>query len=254
MGRTVLVTGAAGGVGAALVRNVLDKGWTPLAVSRQPARLADLAAQGVICLSHDVSTYEGARAAVREAGERLGAVPDALVNCAGEVLIAPLHRTTEAQYRRCLAANLDTAFFTLGAWVDALRAAPKPAVAVLVSSVAAGTGLQNHEAVAAAKAGVEALVRTAAATYASGTGGFTLRINGVAPGLVETPATAAFVKTEAGRKQMAAQYPLGRYGQPEDIAAAITWLLADDSAWVNGQVLGVDGGLAAVRPLVRAAP
>lgn len=269
--RVVLVTGARGGLGRTVTAAVQVRGWTAVGVGRPPSAApgpwsslpasptdsesgprspppAASEAPNLPWISADVGTPEGARAAVAECVARYG-VPTGLVNCAGEVLVAPLHRTAEAQYRACLRANLDTAFFTLAAWVDALRAAQQPGAAVLVSSVAARIGIQNHEAVAAAKGAVEALVRSAAATYASAR----LRVNGVAPGLMDTPATAGFLRSDAGRRAMAAQYPLGRYGGAEDVAATIAWLLGDESSWITGQIVGVDGGYTAVRPLVKPA-
>lgn len=246
MSRVVLVTGARGGLGRAVVAACMDRGWTPVAVGRDPASLAAALDPAVAQVAGDVSTQAGA-AAVMSACVAAHGVPDAVVNCAGQVLVAALHRTSEAQYRACLAANVDSAFFVLRAYVEALKSAPKPAAVVLVSSVAARIGIANHEAVAAAKGAVEALTRSAAATY-SAQG---LRVNCVAPGLIETPATAAFVATDAGRKGMAAQYPLGRYGQPDDVAGLIAWLAAPEATWVTGQVIGVDGGFAAVRPPVR---
>jgi NAD(P)-dependent dehydrogenase (short-subunit alcohol dehydrogenase family) len=242
----VLITGARGGLGTALTQAVQARGWIPVCIGRDAAALDAALAPDVARIVADVSTPEGARAALAECIERHG-MPDGFANCAGEVLIAPLHRTAEAQYRQCLRANLDTAFFGLGAWVDALRSAGRPGAAVLVSSVAGRIGIPNHEAVAAAKGAIEALVRSAAATYAPQG----LRINGVAPGLVETPATAGFLRTDAGRRAMAAQYPLGRYGAPADVASAIAWLLSDEAAWTTGQILGIDGGFTAVRPTVK---
>lgn len=246
--KLVLITGARGGLGTALTQAVQARGWTAVGVGRDAANLDAALAPDVGSIVADVGTPEGARAAVAECVERYG-VPDAFANCAGEVLIAPLHRTSEAQYRQCLRANLDTAFFGLTAWIDALRAAGRPGAAVLVSSVAGRIGIPNHEAVAAAKGAIEALVRSAAATYAA----LGLRINAVAPGLVDTPATAGFLRTEAGRRAMAAQYPLGRYGTPADVASAMAWLLSDEAAWTTGQILGVDGGFTAVRPTVKSA-
>ena len=246
--KLVLITGARGGLGTELTKAVQARGWTPVCVGRDGAALEATFGPDVARVVADVGTPDGARAALADCAERYG-VPDGFANCAGEVLIAPLHRTSEAQYRQCLRANLDTAFFGLGAWIDALRAAGRPGAAVLVSSVAGRIGIPNHEAVAAAKGAVEALVRSAAATYAS----LGLRINAVAPGLVETPATAGFLRTDAGRRAMAAQYPLGRYGMPSDVAAAMAWLLSDEAAWTTGQILGVDGGFTAVRPTVKSA-
>jgi len=115
---------------------------------------------------------------------------------------------------------------------------------VLMSSCAATTGLVNHEAIAAAKAAVEGLTRSAAATYAANN----LRINAVAPGLVDTPMSKRITSNETALKASTAMHPLGRIGQPDEVAATIEWLLNGDADWITGQVIGVDGGLARVRP------
>jgi len=161
--------------------------------------------------------------------------------------------TTEAEfdweeYREVVRANLDSAFFTLGAFVKGCLDAKQPGAAVLVSSVVARIGVLNHEAIAAAKAGVEGLVRSAAATYAAKG----LRVNAIAPGILRTPATERLFAGPAAEQGIAAQYPIGRYGLASDAAGAIVWLLSDDTSWVTGQVLSVDGGFTAVRPMVRA--
>ena len=113
----------------------------------------------------------------------------------------------------------------------------------LVSSAAARVGLASHEAIAAAKAGVIGLTLSAAATYA----GRGLRFNCVAPGLVRTPLTARLTATEASSRASTAMHPLGRLGEPDDVAAGIAWLLDPRNSWVTGQVIGIDGGLADLR-------
>jgi len=113
----------------------------------------------------------------------------------------------------------------------------------LVSSAAARIGLPNHEAIAAAKAAVEGMALSAAATYAKNG----IRVNCVAPGLTRTPLTASLTRSEAQLKASVAMHPLGRIGEPDDVAAAIDWLLSPESAWITGQALGVDGGLATVK-------
>lgn len=115
---------------------------------------------------------------------------------------------------------------------------------VLVSSCAARVGLTNHEAIAAAKAGVIGLTLSAAATYAPRG----IRVNCVAPGLVRTPMTARLTVNEASLKASTAMHALGRIGEPADVAAALEWLLSPEQSWVTGQVLGIDGGLSTVRP------
>ena len=143
--------------------------------------------------------------------------------------------------------NLDSAFFMLGAWVEALRASGEPGAAVFASSVVSRIGVANHEAIAAAKGGVEALVRSAAATYAAAG----LRINAVAPGMTDTPMTAGMLKLDAMREGAGRQYPLGGVQTATEVADVMAWLLGPQSARLTGQVIAVDGGFTQIRPLVK---
>ena len=104
--------------------------------------------------------------------------------------------------------------------------------------------MANHEAIAAAKSGVMGLALSAAATYAPRN----LRVNCVAPGLVDTPLAARITSNEAALKASTALHALGRIGRPEDVASGIAWLLDPANDWVTGQVLGIDGGLGTLRP------
>lgn len=247
MNPIVMITGASGGLAQACAARMAEKGWQVAAITRDAAAArASNATMGEI-IEADVSSPEGADLAITECRERLGALPSGLITCAGSILIAPLHLTKEAQYRECMRSNIDSAFFSLGAYVGALVKAKQTGAAVLVSTVAARIGIANHEAVAASKGAVEGLVRSAAATY-SAKG---IRINAIAPGLMKGPSTRRFFANESMDKQMAAQYPLGRYGKLEDAADAASWLLSSDAQWITGQILSVDGGFTAVRPMIR---
>jgi NAD(P)-dependent dehydrogenase (short-subunit alcohol dehydrogenase family) len=241
-----MITGASGGLGRAVGRLLQEDGWSLALVGRDQSRLEGLIDEALL-IEADVSTPEGAELAFDRCREEKGHPPTALAHCAGSVLILPLHRTTSEQYRNCLSANLDSAFFTLKSFVNSLMKAKKPGAAVLVSSVAARIGVTRHESIAAAKAGVEGLVRSTAASY-SNRG---IRVNAVAPGLMRSPATESFFVGGKAEKQIAAQYPLGNYGSVDDGAQAITWLLSNEARWVTGQILPVDGGFSAVRPMVR---
>ena len=114
---------------------------------------------------------------------------------------------------------------------------------MLLSTAAARIGLANHEAISAAKAGIEGLALAAAASYASKG----IRVNCVAPGMTRTSLTAKLLQNEMMAKASAGMHALGRIGEPNDIASAIDWLLDPEQSWVTGQVIGVDGGLSRIR-------
>lgn len=238
-----LIAGGAGGLGRAVVARLAARGVQCAVTSRDATRLADLPAIPIVA---DVASADGAAAAVATCRQQLG-VPTLLVNCAGSILLAPAHRTSESQWRATLAANLDSSFFLLRSWTAALLEAKASGAAVFVSTVAARIGVANHEAVAAAKGGLEAMVRSAAATYAPQG----LRINAVAPGLMDTPLAAGILRQDAVREAAAKQYPLGGIGRADELAALVDWLLGEAAARVTGQVWALDGGFTAIRPLVR---
>lgn len=243
--RIALVTGARGGIGRELVARLRSGGHRVAAVGRDSKALADVPADAHIAA--DTTTAEGTAAAMAACRDQLGNTPSLLAHCVGSTLIAPLHRTSAAQIREVLRVNLDSALFVLQAWVEGLRATARPGAAVLVSSVVARIGVANHEAIAAAKGGIEALARSAAATYAPQG----LRINAVAPGMTETPMTAGMLRVDAMREGAGKQYPLGGVQTAAQVAEVMAWLLSDAAARITGQVLAVDGGFTSVRPLVK---
>lgn len=238
-----LITGASGGIGRALARQLEAQGCRVAAVGRDSGRLAGV--EAAVRIVADTTTSEGAASALAACQDALGAVPGLLAHCVGSTLIAPLHRTRLEAYRDVMRVNLDSAVFMLQAWIAALQGAP--GAAVFASSVVARIGVANHEAIAAAKGGVEALVRSAAATYA----GQGIRVNAVAPGLTDTPLTAGMLKVPAMREGAARQYPLGGVQTADQVANVMAWLLGDGSARLTGQVLAVDGGFTTVRPIVK---
>jgi NAD(P)-dependent dehydrogenase (short-subunit alcohol dehydrogenase family) len=243
--RIALVTGARGGIGRELVARLRSGGHRVAAVGRDSTALADVPADAHIAA--DTTTAEGAAAAMAACRDQFGDAPSLLAHCVGSTLIAPLHRTSAEQMREVLRVNLDSALFVLRAWVEGLRATARPGAAVLVSSVVARIGVANHEAIAAAKGGVEALARSAAATYAP----LGLRINAVAPGMTETPMTAGMLRVDAMREGAGRQYPLGGVQTAAQVAEVMAWLLSDAAARITGQVIAVDGGFTSVRPLVK---
>jgi NAD(P)-dependent dehydrogenase (short-subunit alcohol dehydrogenase family) len=243
MNDVALVTGASGGIGRALAQQLSSQGLRVAAVGRDAARLTEVPAQ--LRVVADTTTPEGAGLALAATRAAFGAAPSRLAHCVGSTLIAPLHRTTADAFREVMRVNLDSAFFVLQAWLGALEGGA--GAAVFASSVVARIGVANHEAIAAAKGGVEALVRGAAATYA----GQGVRVNAVAPGMTETPMTAAMLKLPALREGASRQYPLGGVQSAAQVAEVMAWLLGEDAARITGQVIAVDGGFTTVRPLVK---
>ena len=238
-----LITGASGGIGRALSSLLHAQGCHVAAVGRDASRLADV--EAAVRIAADTTTPEGAALAISMCQEALGAAPTLLAHCVGSTLIAPLHRTRLEAYREVMRVNLDSAVFMLQAWIAALQG--RSGAAVFASSVVARIGVANHEAIAAAKGGVEGLVRSAAATYA--TQG--VRFNAVAPGMTDTPMTAGMLMMPAMREGAARQYPLGGVQTAEQVADVMAWLLGKGAARLTGQVIAVDGGFTTVRPLVK---
>ncbi|MFO0898049.1 MAG: SDR family oxidoreductase [Pirellulales bacterium] len=236
-----LVFGATGGIGGCLARR-LSAGGGRLFLSAQNSERLESLARELRCPFHaaDVRDSDAVNAAFAMAAKSLGPL-DGVAHCVGSILLRPAHATSDAQWADTLALNLTSAFRVLRAAVGALRS-PGGSV-VLVSSAAAEVGLPNHEAIAAAKAGVIGLGRSAAATYAPRG----IRVNVVSPGLTQTTLVAPLLENELSAKASLAMHPLGRLGEPADVAAAIAWLLDPEQSWVTGQVLGVDGGLATLR-------
>ena len=237
---TYIVFGATGGIGSETARRLAREDCTIVLVGRSAPKLAELSAElNAQTFEIDVAEPESVEDVARKVLQEHGRI-DGMTNCAGSLLLKPAHLTSQEDWISTMKANLDTAF-------SVVRAAGKVMTGggsvVLVSSAAARVGLANHEAIAAAKAGVLGLMLSASATY----GSRGLRFNAVAPGLVRTPMTSRITRSETATKASEAMHAVGRLGEPGDVASMITWLLDPRQSWVTGQVFGVDGGLATVR-------
>jgi NAD(P)-dependent dehydrogenase (short-subunit alcohol dehydrogenase family) len=237
-----LIFGATGGIGSALARELAGAGATVVAVGRNTDKLTCLAQEvGVMPLTADgtrLAEVEGVVASVMDRHGRL----DGVANCIGSLLLKPAHLTTETEWTEVLSVNLTSSFLILRTAAKAMMNAGGGSI-VLTSTAAVRLGLANHEAIAAAKGGVEGLVRAAAASYAHKN----VRINAVAPGLTQTPLTSRLTSHQTSLKASLALHALGRIGTPDEVARAMAFLLNPQQSWITGQILGVDGGLSSVR-------
>jgi 3-oxoacyl-[acyl-carrier protein] reductase len=241
MAQAYIVIGAYGGVGSALSRRLAKKGANLLLAGRDEVRLASLAAElGAQTFALDASNVRQVELCMKQAVERFGPV-SGVANCVGSLLLKPAHRLTEEEWDATIATNLKSAFAVVrGA---AITMSQQGGSVVLLSTAAARIGLANHEAISAAKAGIEGLALAASASYASKG----IRVNCVAPGMTRTPLTAKLLQNETMAKASAGMHALGRIGEPDEVASAIEWLLDPEQSWVTGQVIGVDGGLSRIR-------
>ncbi len=239
--RVHIILGATGGIGSALVRRLTQRGETVFALARDEGRLAELAretgASSVVC---DAREAESVSNAIESALEKAGRI-DGAACLVGSILIKPVQSTSTAEFVEALSQNLLPAFHLVRAAAPAMGRGEGGSI-VLMSSAAARIGLPHHEAIAAAKAGVEGLARSAAASFAARN----VRVNAVAPGLVRTPLSARLTASPQALEASAKLHALGRIGEADEVASLLDWLLSTDAAWATGQVLGMDGGLASL--------
>ncbi|BBZ01581.1 oxidoreductase [Mycolicibacterium chitae] len=244
--RVVVVSGAGGGgIGTTVTRTVARAGATVIAVSRSQENLdqhiGPLIAEGlrVVPVAADAATDEGIGTVLERAraadGELYG-----LVNVAGGAAPntwMPSTRVSRADWRALFTQNLETMFFMSQAVAAELRDRQLPGSIVSVSSISGMNTAPFHVAYGTAKAAVVAATRTMAAELAQSD----IRVNAVAPGVTETPASGTYVAADPERDRRA--IAMGRRGTPEEQAGAILFLLSELSSYITGQTLLVDGGL-----------
>ena len=229
-----LIAGGSRGIGLELVRLLAPAASRIDVWSRS---IDDLQTTAVV--SHAVADFTDPSAPLPDVPESI----QGAVYCPGTVNLKSFRALSEDDFRRDWEVNLLGAVRFLKACGPKLAGTDgRPASVVLFSTVAVGQGMPMHASVAAAKGAVEGLVRSIAAEWAP-----KVRVNAVAPALVDTPLVERMLSTPEKREAMSARYPMKRVGTAADAAALVRFLLSDESGWMTGQVLGLDGGMSTVR-------
>ncbi len=254
VGKVAVVTGGTTGIGLATVQRLHAEGAAVVFCGRRP----DLGELVVAGLPGDRACFVVADVTVRAQLEgmyetavaRFGRL-DAVVNNAGNVVVGPTMKLRPDQWRRTIALNLDSVFDScqlaithLRATIAADRATGTGAAGAAIVNVASLDSVgadRGFAAYNAAKAGVVNFTRALALEF----GPEGIRCNAVSPGAIATPLTTMTTGNAAARAAFEGAIPLGRYGRPEEIAAAIAFLAADEASFVNGANLLVDGGVTA---------
>jgi NAD(P)-dependent dehydrogenase (short-subunit alcohol dehydrogenase family) len=227
-----LVIAASSSIGKATTELLREAGHSVYTTARSDTKITPDALL-------DASNFEQVADVFLQAKQHLGNI-DGVVNFAGSLLLKSAKSTTREEYDAVISSSLTTAFATVR---SAAKEMSSGGSVVLISSAAASIGLANHEAIAAAKAGIIGLMLSAAATYAENN----LRFNVVSPGLVDTDLTRRITNSTTALEYSLGMHPLGRVGKPMDIARAVLFFLDPLNTWITGQVLNVDGGLATLK-------
>jgi NAD(P)-dependent dehydrogenase (short-subunit alcohol dehydrogenase family) len=167
-----------------------------------------------------------------------------LVYCPGSINLKPFARISDEDFLNDFQLNVMGAIRAIRQAIPALKRSGNASV-VLYSTVAAKAGMNFHASVATSKRALEGLALSLAAEFA----GSNIRFNVIAPSLTDTPLAAQLLSSPEKQEASAKRHPLGRIGRTDDMAGATLFLLSDDSTWMTGQILAVDGGLSTIKSL-----
>lgn len=227
-GKNILVIGASSGIGAEVVKRLSEAGAKTSTASR----------------SSGTDLIWDATNPTSDLNSILPDQLDGLVYCPGSINLKPFSRLSDEDFLNDFQLNVLGAIRAIRQAIPALKRSGNASV-VLFSTVAASQGMNFHASVATSKRALEGLALSLAAEFA----GSSIRFNVIAPSLTDTPLAASLLSSPEKQEASAKRHPLGRIGNTNDMAGATLFLLSDDSSWMTGQILAVDGGLSSIKTL-----
>lgn len=241
-GRTVIVTGAGSGIGAACVRRLHSEGADVVAVDVTQEAVDKIVSEfgdsdrisGAVL---DVRDQAAAETLASDTRARLGRL-NGLINCAGITGVANVLDVEPEKLERVMAVNLGGTVNMCQAFVRAVRDDKSSRAIVNISSGAGVMGVPNRLPYVASKFAVSGITKSMSPEL----GPLGIRVNAVAPGMTKTPLVEYMLQDPAAVARINAAHPIGRMGEPEEIAAVIVFLLTDDASFMTGAVVSVDGG------------
>jgi NAD(P)-dependent dehydrogenase (short-subunit alcohol dehydrogenase family) len=239
-GKGVVISGAAQGIGLGMAERFLEEGAGVVAFDRNKPKLAEQAArlgERYVPFAGDVSVHDDSRAAVAACVERFGAI-DVMCAHTGIADPLPLLDMTEEHWHRHMAVNVDGVMFCTVEAARAMVAAGRPGSIVCTTSINAWFAEETHAVYNVTKAAVWNFIRSAAMDLAR----HGIRVTGVAPGVVDTPIAALVVHNPELAPEYLKMIPLGRFGQPVDVANAVLFLASEEGSYITGHTVVIDGG------------
>ena len=237
MSNKYLIFGATGSIGSSLAEQLTDSGHEVHLIARNEAELKPLSEK--LGCTYSVADVLEENFIERVKADTSGFDVKGVAYCVGSIDLKPLKRVTESDLHNCMKLNLYSAIEVIKGFQEELK--KNHGSIVLFSSVAAQKGFTNHTIIASAKAAIEGLTVTLAAEFAPN-----IRVNCIAPSLTSSKISQSMLKSPVVAEALAKAHPLKRLGDGKDSAAMAKFLLSDESSWVTGQIIGVDGGRSAL--------
>jgi len=230
--KNILIIGGSTGIGLEIIKKLKSENANIFVASRHKGDLDENIKHFEVDINGDIS-------------QLINNLPPTLhgvVYCPGSINLKPFGRLTENDFLNDFKINVLGAVKILQSVITKLKNSNGASV-VLFSTIAVKTGLGFHASIAAAKGGVEGLTVSLAAEFAQSK----IRFNAIAPSLTDTPLASSLLSTPEKKEASNKRHPLGRYGTADDIASAAIFLLSDQSSWMTGQILNIDGGMSVIK-------